>query len=40
MKLLCKDGGAKKYKNQSINQSIEEAAPPPEYCFQCPCCIP
>jgi hypothetical protein len=35
MKLLGKDGGAKK-----INQSIEEAAPPPEHCFQCPCSIP
>jgi hypothetical protein len=34
MKLLGKDGGAKKN-----NQSIEEAAPPPEHCFQCPCSI-
>jgi hypothetical protein len=38
MKLLGKDGGAKKIK--SINQSIEEAAPPPEHCFRCPCSIP
>jgi len=42
MKLLGKDGGAKKTKkinqsiNQSISQSIEEAAPPPEHWFSMP----